>query len=200
MDGALVKQGFLKLENDIDLLKKQSREASAGESLTELMIAKLELMRQHVVAREHSISMISGGASHVQMLVDNLGSATSVQDGRVAGLGHHTAQLQFFIEALRAGQEEQQCRAAPTTAARHRRRLTNTEVVEELDAPEEDFQLDAAWDYVELSGLRRIRRLRSGPPSAAANKSSSFFWTWQPSRPGLAPLPGTGGPVPGGVR
>ena len=32
MDGALVKQGFLKLEKYIDLLKKQAREASAGES------------------------------------------------------------------------------------------------------------------------------------------------------------------------
>ena len=65
-------------------------------------------MRQHVIAHEQSIVSISGGASHLQMLVDTLGSAMSVQEGCVAGLEQYTAQLQFYIEALRLGQEEQQ--------------------------------------------------------------------------------------------
>ena len=64
-------------------------------------------MRQHVIAHVQSIVSISGGASHLQMLVDTLGSAMSAQEGRIAGLEQYTAQLQFYIEALRLGQEEQ---------------------------------------------------------------------------------------------
>ena len=67
------------------------------------MLEELALMRQHVIAHEQSIASISGGASHLQMLVDTLGSAMSAQEGRIAGLEQYTAQLQFYIEALRLG-------------------------------------------------------------------------------------------------
>ena len=74
-------------------------------------------MRQSTVAHEQAIGVLFGRAGYLQMLVDSLGAATSVQGGRVAGLEQHTAQLQFFIEAFRVGQEEQQSGAAPLPPA-----------------------------------------------------------------------------------
>ena len=62
--------------------------------------------------------MLSGNVALLQMMLESLGSAVAAQDGRVGGLEQHTAQLQFFIEALRLGQEEQQgSYSAPPPAA-----------------------------------------------------------------------------------
>ena len=109
-DGALVNQGFSNFENEIGLFKKgfieiekrQALEASTGATLTVPMLEEVELMRQRTVAHEQSINMLSGSFAHLQVLLDSLGSATSVQSGRVAGLEQHTAQLQGYMESLRA--------------------------------------------------------------------------------------------------
>ena len=107
LDGALVKQGFEKIDKEIDLFKRNAHEASgAGITLTIPMLEELERMRRRIVEYERSIDAIANNGSHLQMMVESLGAAVAAQDGRVGGLQQHTAQLQFFIEALRVGQEE----------------------------------------------------------------------------------------------
>ena len=92
IDGALVQQGFAKIETELELLKRQALEASiAGATLTAPMLEELERMRQRTVSHEQAIGALSGSAAHLQMLIDSLGAATAVQGGRVAGLEQHTA-------------------------------------------------------------------------------------------------------------
>ena len=55
INGAVVKQGFAKLEGEIDLLKRQALDANtAGTALTVPMLEKLERMRQSMVAHEQA--------------------------------------------------------------------------------------------------------------------------------------------------
>ena len=80
-------------------------------------------MRQRAIAHEQAIDKImrqaleaSTGAAHLQMVADRLGVAMSVQEGRVAGIEQHTAQLTSSIEALRSFQEGQYPGAPPKAA------------------------------------------------------------------------------------
>ena len=66
IDGAVVKQGFAKLEGEIDLLKRQALEANtAGTALTVPMLEELERMHQSTVAHEQAIGALLGSAGHL---------------------------------------------------------------------------------------------------------------------------------------
>ena len=104
LDGALVKQGFEKIDKEIDLLKRNAHEASgAGITLAIPTLKELERMRRRIVVYERSTDALANNGSHLQMMVESLAAAVAAQDGRVGGLEQHTAQLQFFIEAMRVG-------------------------------------------------------------------------------------------------
>ena len=75
IDGAVLKQGFTKLEGEIDILKRQALEAFIpGSTLTPPMLEELERMRQRTVAHEQAIGALSGSAAHLQLLLDSLGA------------------------------------------------------------------------------------------------------------------------------
>ena len=56
------------------------------------MLEELELMRKRTVSHEQAVNTLSSVGAHFQVLIDNLGAAVAMQDGRVAGLEQHTAQ------------------------------------------------------------------------------------------------------------
>ena len=71
------------------------------------MLEELELMRKRIVSREQSVNALSSAGARFQMPIDSLGAAVAMQDGRVAGLEQHTAQLQRYMESLGAFQKTQ---------------------------------------------------------------------------------------------
>ena len=50
-------------------------------------------MRKRAVSHKQSVNALSSAGAHFQVLIDSLGAAVAMQDGRVAGLEQHTAQL-----------------------------------------------------------------------------------------------------------
>ena len=59
LDGALVKQGFEKIDKEIDLFKRNAREASgAGIALIIPMLEELERMRRRSVEQEQSLNAL----------------------------------------------------------------------------------------------------------------------------------------------
>ena len=102
-DGRMAAEGFNKLTAEVDALKRWS-----GQVFTNNMGQELESMQQRGLAHEQSINSMrqaieasSAAAMHFQTITDGLGVAMSVQEGRVGGLEHHTAQLTSSVEAMR---------------------------------------------------------------------------------------------------
>ena len=87
-DGRILHDNFTKMAAEINTIK-----AMNGIPLTKAMLEELENMRRHVVEHDARLVALANAETNMNMWISQVGATVAVQEGRVAGLEQHTAQL-----------------------------------------------------------------------------------------------------------